>query len=149
MKTRGISRRSFEGFSLELPREWRNFTEEGSSTFTFGKSDGMGVLQFSVGLYQSGQKPEISLDDLKEMLADFSAKRGLGVGMDQLVRDGSIRSIGLSFSTQGRLLRVWYVSDGLNVALATYNCRLEEIGEEVKECEDIVASIRFGAEKLN
>lgn len=149
MKTRGISRRSFEGFSLELPREWRNLTEEGSSTFTFGIPDGMGVLQFSVGLYQSGRKPEISLDDLREMLSDFSAKRSLGAGRDQLIREGPTRSISMSFLTQGRLLRAWYVSDGLNVALATYNCRLEDIGEEVKECEGIVNSIRFDAEKLN
>ena len=81
--------------------------------------------------------------NLREMIFDFSAKRGLGVGSDLVVREEPTLIIGLSHSTRGRFLRVWYISDGRNVALATYNCRMEDVGDEVKECELIVASLRF------
>ena len=137
------SRQLFDGFSLEPPREWENVTEEGSSTFSFSKADGVGALQFSVGLYQRGVDPEVSINDLREMILDFSSKRGLGVGSDLVMREEPTMLIGQSHSTRGRFLRVWYVSDGRNVALATYNCSLEDIGVELKECERIVASFRF------
>ena len=137
------SRRFFDGFFLELPPEWENVTKEGSSTFSFGRADGVGALQFSVGLYQKGVDPKVSIDDLREMIVDFSTQRGLDVGTDLVMREEPTLLIGQSYSTQGRSLRVWYVSDGRNVALATYNCSLEDIGLEIEECERIVASFRF------
>ena len=147
MTRKATSRRFVDGFSLEIPRGWEDLTEKGRGPITFGRAEGAGVLQLSAGIYRSGRLPEVSLTDLQEMLSDFSAKRQLGTGSDIRVREEPLRSIGMSFSAQGRFVRVWYVSDGVSVALVTYNCRLAEEGEEVAECESIVDSIRFDHER--
>jgi hypothetical protein len=147
MTQKATSKRFVDGFALELPHGWKDLTEKGKGPITFGRPEGAGVLQFSAGIYRSGRLPEVSLADLREMLSDFSTKRQLGIGADIRVREEPLRSVGMSFSVQGRFLRVWYVSDGVNVALVTYNCRLGEEGDEVAECESIVDSIRFDHER--
>jgi hypothetical protein len=147
MTRKATSRRFVDGFALEIPNGWKDLTEKGKGPITYGKREGAGVLQFSAGIYRGGRLPEVSLADLRGMLSDFGATRQLGTGADMRVREKPQRSIGMSFSVQGRFVRVWYVSDGVNVALVTYNCRLGEQGEEVAECESIVDSMRFDQER--
>lgn len=108
------------------------------------KPDGVGALQFSTATYVAGPSPNASLQELTQMLREFASHHGLGEPHDEraFVQPGLLCS-GASYQSDGDLIRAWYLSDGRSFALATYVCRGEDRGEELAECEEIVAGARF------
>jgi hypothetical protein len=135
------------GISVALPAEssWADITAQlGDAPLTYAKGGGVGALQFSAGIYQSGTIPRASAPVLRDMLAEFAQANHLGAASDTAHEDGPLFLSAGSFRTDA-FFRVWYVSDGSSFALATYTCALEnEAIGEVAECEQIVRSVRLG-----
>jgi len=131
---------------ITAPDPWKDITDavEGHSVpFTLAKADGTGALQFSVATYKSGKIPNVSLRDLNELREDFAQKEQLGRAINEVSTDGALRVSGGSYQTTQDFVRVWYCSDGKNVALITYTASRGKEDHEPDECDAIVAGVRF------
>ncbi len=106
-------------------------------------NDGVGALQFSAAAYKSGQKPVVTSESLQKLVLDFALSRELGKGFDALTSETPILICAQSYSPGTEFTRVWYCSNGQDVALVTYTCEkgLEEA--ELPDCEKTVADLRF------
>jgi len=132
---------------VTAPTPWKDITEsvkEAEVPFTLAKDDGTGALQFSAAKYVSGKHPNVTLQDLDELRNDFAGKKELGSAFDELHSDGNLRVSGGSYRTTEDYVRVWYCSDGNNVALITYLTGRGKEGNEPDDCDAIVAAVRFG-----
>ena len=132
--------------TITTPDSWLDVTEDigREALFTLAKGEsGVGALQFSAAEYSGGKLPHISLKHLVDLLTDFKTSRELGSGSEHVESDGEIKIAGESFFDDGNFIRVWYCTDGRNVALITYVCEkgLEE--DECADCESIVRNIGF------
>jgi hypothetical protein len=124
--------------------KWSDITAHlpAGSPMTFGRSDGVGALQFSAATYQAGGTPEATPEILLGMLNEFGALNGLGQARSVISEAGPPAVAAGTFHVDV-LIPVWYVFDGANFALATYTCAHENASkEEMSECEAIVRSIR-------
>jgi len=68
----------FDNFAVTAPRGWSDITDTidaDSPPRTLAHSDGVGALQFSVALYQSGPIPDPTPGALWEMVEEFGRKR--------------------------------------------------------------------------
>lgn len=139
---------TFADVLIELPAGWVDVGEdmpEGAPP-TLAKVDGVGALQFSVARYQSGANPNIHADDLDGLLREFARKSSLGDPSDVDHGEAASRYIGATFVRGTDLTRVWYASNGSNIALVTY---VADAGNaaclaELTEAAEIVRSIDFG-----
>lgn len=132
---------------IRTPPEWRDSTreiEEPDAAFTLTRPDGAGALQFSFAEYEAGKMPEINRETLRKLLIDFAQYRELGRGHDYAEQESPLLISAATFDFGGRLLRVWYSSDGRSIALVTYNCPKGDESGELAECEAIVRDLRFG-----
>ena len=77
------------------------------------------------------------------LVCGVGEKRQLGEGFDATEEEGELRVAARSYQWGDVFLRVWYVSDGRNIAFVTYNCDWGEQESELADCEGIVRSIRF------
>ena len=110
---------------------------------TLAKPDGVGALQFSPALYESGPLPSPSSADLRSLALQFGESRGLGEPFDLGQFESRVSGAGASYCSEGDLVRVWYVSDGRNIMLVTYVCDWEDRDREMSECEEMLKTIRF------
>jgi hypothetical protein len=136
----------YPSFAVDVPDDWEDVTdsvEVEDPPFTLNRLDGVGALQFSVGLYSGGAKPDPSPDDLLRMLVDLAESRGLGPPMTVTTQSVPLRLAAGSFRSDGDFVRVWYVSDGWSVALVTYLCEWDLEASELVICEQIVRSLVF------
>jgi hypothetical protein len=141
-----MPRVAFNSFAVQVPRGWADITdtlEEDEPPYTLARPDGVGALQFSIALYKSGPVPDPSLAMLRDMVAEFGRKQGLGEPLAILAESGPPRLAAGSFVGDEDLLRVWQLSDGRNFAFVTYTCAAEHAGPELAACERIVRSIVF------
>src|SRR6266478_10060816 len=133
--------------SIAASEEWFDVADDLDQTnapYSLAKvKGGVGTLQFSVALYESGRTPAFKISDLDQMLEEFARNRGLGIGFDKVESAGDPLVVASSFRSESDLVRVWYVSDGESVALVTYVCAWDSRGLEISECEQIVLSTRF------
>ncbi len=104
---------------------------------------GVGALQFTVALYESGLVPNPTSAALRGMVEEFALKRGLGKPSAVVAEPGPPVLAAGSFVWGGDFLRVWQVSDGRNFAFITYTCAAKHAGPELAACERIVRSIVF------
>lgn len=138
---------TFADVLIELPAGWVDVGQdmpEGAPP-TLARVDGVGALQFSVARYQSGANPNIHADELGLLLRDFARKRSLGVPSDVEHGEAASRYIGATFVQGTDLTRVWYASNGSDLALVTY---VADAGNsaclaELTEAAEIVRSIDF------
>ncbi|HEX4085788.1 MAG TPA: hypothetical protein VHY22_12820 [Chthoniobacteraceae bacterium] len=131
---------------ITAPGPWKDITDpvEGSDVpFTLAKDDGTGALQFSVATYKSGKIPNVSLQDLDELRIDFAEKKQLGKAFAEVNPEGILRVSGGSYQTTQSFVRVWYCSDGKNIALITCLADKGKEDGEPGECDAIVSVIRF------
>ena len=143
MTSAGLRRYSFGSFSLVTPSAWLDTTDPGGP-WTLTRNDGVGALQFTVGVYRAGEVPNPSPSDLLEMLLTFARPHISGVPYDVVLATEPVRLAAASFVLPpSDFLRAWYVSDGLSCAQATYICDQGSIRVELHQAEDIVRSIRF------
>ena len=140
-----------DSFSLELAPEWIDITEtlaDEDAPWSYARSGGAGMLQFSAAVHRRGRRPDASVVTLEAMLRDFAVAQDLGEPSDLARVSEPNVAVGGSFLSPEGFVRVWYVSDGPSFVLATYVC--EEKGAEAAElpdCETMIASLRFDGEE--
>jgi hypothetical protein len=137
----------FYGLRLALPEGWSDITDdlpEGSPP-TLAKPDGVGVIQFSISRYRGGENPRISTANLKGLLEDFCLRNSLNC---QSIREqpGDIMSAAIVSENDESLIAVWYLSNGMDVVLATYNgsqLKRFKAERELMEARTVIESVRF------
>jgi hypothetical protein len=132
--------------SLDLSLEWRDTTDD-TGPFTLSKPEGVGALQVSAAIYRTGPKPNASASALASLLSEFAETHNLGEPSEQLQQVGPPTVLGSSYRPDNNtFVRAWYVSDGSNIAKATYVCHPSSVGAELSEAEQIVRSLQFIAD---
>ena len=136
-----LRRSRFGDVSLAVPSGWCATTEAGQPP-TLSLPDGVGALQLSVGIYVSGALPDFSPEALRNLLLD--ERRELGPPSD-LVLESSPRLAAATFHLGNDDARIWYVSDGVNVAMVTYLSEAPLNRAELADAEAMVRSLTFVA----
>lgn len=140
----------FAGISICVKEGWFDITgdlPEGTppTLARSAESGGVGALQFSTARYQSGATPHIDIAVLKDLLTDFARRQGWLPPMAMNVHTSGVQRVSADIVSAGDFIRVWYVSDGTNVALVTYVAEAENprIEPELRDAEQMLESIRF------
>jgi hypothetical protein len=135
---------SFAGLSVELATGWFDVTDDLSqpSPPTLAKIDGLGALQVSVAIHESGKHPEIDRAALRDLLDSFAAGQQLGRPANVLESTGQTCWIAADFTSQGVFIRAWYVTNGRDVALVTYTSDAAN-RTELEEAGAMVDTMRF------
>lgn len=142
----------FAGLSVILPDDWVDVTDElplGSPFSLAPQFTGVGVLQFSVAAYRRGDLPQFDLSKLTSMLNDFFGNKGFGRPKHCEVWGGVTFGVYGDCCLDAECYRIWYISDGKNVALITYTALREVdvlVEKELMEADSIVRSVLFEAE---
>jgi hypothetical protein len=140
------TRVAFGGLAVDVTPGWADISDDiegDDKPFTLAKPDGVGAFQFSPALYRGGALPSPSADGLLEMVRESGRARRLGEPLDEALLEGRLASAGASYHSGGDFVRVWYVSDGSNIALVTYVCECGHEQAELEECEQIVSTLQF------
>lgn len=138
----------FANVALDLPDGWCDITDNlgGAVPPTLAREEGVGSLQFSVGLYREGVAPHFTKVTLTEMLQEFCRARGLRLRGEIQVWDGRSTCVYADCEQDGDLVRIYYASNGLDVALVTYRRAASDSDvRELAEADSIVRSISFAA----
>ncbi len=141
-----MPRLQFDLFTVNAPDGWQDISQSVDATnrpSTLARVNGVGALQFSVGLYLSGDIPNPSPQDLLTMVEYFAKARKLGKPLNVILESKPIRLAAASYSWGGAFLRIWQISDGHNFALVTYTCEAKHGESELPDCEAIVRSTVF------
>ena len=129
--------------TLEFPIGWFDTTTD-DLPFTLSKTDGVGALQFSIATYKEGSPPAIDVAALESMVVEFAKTNSLGPLRDQVQTQETLSLAAASFTADEHTYgRVWYVSDGWNLAKITYVCEQLPPQPELQEAEQIVGSLQF------
>ena len=139
---------TFDGFSIDAPRDWCEITHEVDAPdppITLAKDDdGIGALQFTVGLCRAGPKPNPTSGDLAGMIREFASDYDLGDAIDEFVDESDRLTLAAaSFRARGDFIRAWYVSDGSSFAKITYTCAEDDSKAELHDCDSIVRTLTF------
>lgn len=143
-----MPRADFPNFSVDLPPGWGDITadvEADDPPATVARGHGVGALQFSIALYESGPRPRGDVEELQDLLDGFAESRGFTSPSDR-ARENSPRGlVAASFQPGDGFVRVWYVGEDGNFAFVTYTCERSNLeARELREAEKIVRSIQFG-----
>lgn len=135
------------GLQFDLPSEWEDITDELENKWppTLARTSGVGALQFSIARYESGKLPNITIGDLRWILADFCANLSLEFS-EPVEKIGRINSVESVSDGEERLVAVWHISNGRDYAMVTYTSLSPEdpeTGDELSQARRIVASIEF------
>ena len=137
---------SFAGLILDLPGSWYDMTDVANSgPPTLGPASGVGALQFAVDRYTGGKLPNATPTDIEHMFYAFCERHRLAIESTPWTSDTTFGTGGSSAGA-AKLIGVWYVSDGLNFAFATYTSERPDDAaaqREVQQAELIAKSIRF------
>ncbi len=90
------------GFTVSTPENWSNITDEveaDNPPFTLAAIDGYGALQFSVALFETGQLPTPSAQDLADMLSEFGKQHRLGRMNDNVTETEPLLLAATTFQT--------------------------------------------------
>jgi len=144
-----MPRADYSNFSVDLPPGWGDITadvEADDPPATVARGDGVGALQFSIGVYESGPRPRGDVGELQALLDEFAESQGW-TSPSNTTRESAPRGlVAASFKWDDDFVRVWYLGDEGNVALVTYTCAAGDVSRrELAEAEQIVRSIIFGA----
>jgi hypothetical protein len=144
MRTRTLS---YDSVSLAVPASWDDITttlNDAAAPLTIADpARGVGALQLSPAVYKGGGLPSITMADLAELLEVFASTRGLGHSIDRAHYSNETIVEGASFRQGDDYIRVWYVSDRVNLMLCTYVCEWNERHRETADVENAVRSLRF------
>lgn len=137
----------FHGLRFDLPPEWADITgdlPEGSPP-TLSRPFGIGVIQFSTARYSSGAKPEVTLEGLRQLIADLCSRRSLNAGeLEETI--GPITTVGCVTAAADELVAAWYLSNGRDIVLVTYTSSASgepDMVEELGQARQLVATIDF------
>ena len=144
---------TFSGINIALADGWFDVTDdlpEGSPN-SLAKPHGVGVVQISTATYRAGRRPRIDCDALKDLLYDFceSNKLGRARNIQESAAENSI--VSGDFVDESEFTRIWYVSDGVNVAFVTYvslqGLTSSATRSELDEAHTMIHSIKFAASR--
>lgn len=129
---------------LDTPSAWLDITEdlEPDSPFTLAKTDGVGAFQISVATQTGGAPAMIELSSLKKIFMEFVRSQKLIGGFNRLESPNPLL-VAESFQMGDQFVRVWYYSNGRDLALATYVSVQGDEKSEIADCDEIVSSFRF------
>ena len=135
----------YELFSVSAPHGWADITAElePGAPITLAQPDkDSGALQFSVGAFRAGPRPDADTSVLVEMLDDFAATRAL-TRTSEVRTASSPCHVAMADHTDGEFhMRVWYLSDGENFALATHTSGVFD-PDEFEAADGIVRTLRW------
>jgi hypothetical protein len=143
------NRVDFAGLVLELLPGWYDVTDDlgPEAPYTLGKAaDAVGALQISVAHYKLGKDPEMDAKKLREMLLKFFREKKLGPPVNVTLWSNGICGARGDFKSGTDACRIWYVSNGRDVALVTYTTEAHKhplFDVELGEAEAMVKSICF------
>ena len=134
---------------LRVPPTWREWprpteVDDAPSVIADGVQPA-GSMRVWGMLYQSGERPDPSPEDLIKMARDISRTFGPPDvrPYDDHAEAGPLRLAALSYRAEEEFFRVWCVSDGLNFAVLVYGCPWGVQAAELDICESIARSVRF------
>jgi hypothetical protein len=137
----------FHGLLFDLPPEWTDITDdlpEGSPP-TLARPSGLGIIQFSIARYRSGANPEVTVESLRELIADFCSHHSLNAGgLEETI--GRIPSVGCVIAATDELVAAWYLSNGQDIVLVNYissGSGDPDTAEELGQARQLVATIDF------
>ena len=140
----------FANVWLSLPGErWRDITDTlpTGSPPTLAWEKGIGALQFSVGLYSGGPRPNIDTKALERLLYYFEEAQGFErISQANPWQNDRILGLSCDYSNDSQSIRVWYCTDGGNIAFITFvtgQISAEVQNQELFEADLIVRSLRF------
>lgn len=140
-------RRRLLNFTLELPPGWAEITAElpGDAPPTIAKKRGVGALQFSQVEFEGGPPERLDADDLLDMVKGIARSADRFIAFDEVTESHGGRSMGaVSLVLDGNFVRLWGVSDGNGVVVATYTCEWRRRrATELAECALVVETIRI------
>jgi hypothetical protein len=139
------------GATVSVPAGWYDVTDQVDAEdkpYTLTRPDGVGALQFTVGLYRRGKQPQLSSADLLENVEGFGRSQGFSEPFDQTTEDSTLTLAAASFHSRDDFIRVWHVTDGRNLATITYVSEFGAEGSELGDCEEIVRSISFADARI-
>jgi hypothetical protein len=127
-------------FTLELPDGWESETED--CVTTLRGPLGLGAIFVSGGRHAGGRQRSFGGADF---LGRFLRSIGVEVATDSIRRAEGVGCRIYSFEREeaGRVWRYWSITDNETALLVSYTCAVLDEGEEDREVEDIVRSIRL------
>lgn len=146
------TRYCFANVDLSIPHGWVDYSDnlpDGSPPTLSRGVQALGALQFTTGRYVSGAKPRFDRLVLQLLLRDFeqSHKFPMAQSLDEFVNpNSSTFGVFADYQLPEQFTRVWYVSDGDDIVLATYVTLQEgsiQLEQELSEAHAIVQSIVF------
>lgn len=138
---------AFHGLKFDLPQGWADITDdlpEGGPP-SLARPNGVGALQFTFAKYRSGENPNITVAELRNFLNDFFARNGKAYE-NVVERSGRMISVQGVSGSDDEFVLARYLSNGKDVALATYVCSdasSAEALEDLRGVEVIMKSIEF------
>jgi hypothetical protein len=145
------SRVRFSGLKLLLAQGWCDVTgdlDPGVPGTLARSEESVGALQLSVARYSAGANRQITVEHLRGLLANMFSTRNFGARSNVVEWCNGGKYVRGDHRKEGDFHRIWYFSDGLNVALVTYTSIGVSEGDprilrELTESETIVRSIEF------
>lgn len=137
----------FHGLKFELPQGWTDITDDLPQGVppTLARPEGVGVLQFTLATYRSGQEPNVTTSDLRRLLFQFFGS--IHKDCDSFIEFlRPVLSVQGSVVCDGEFVQARYYSNGRDVCLATYNCddvNSIEAQEDLRGVGIIMNSIEF------
>jgi len=134
---------SFGGISIRVPAGWAEMPDSGvDAPYTLARDDegGVGALQFSLAFYASGKRPSFTQETLLRMAKQRAAQVGRNI-FDESVGPGLVAAV--SCQMEGDFVRIWYLSDGINIAFVSYACGWPNRDRELQLVEAAIRTIKF------
>jgi hypothetical protein len=137
----------FNGLRFNLPHGWADITDDlpAGSPPSLARPTGVGAVQFSVAKYRGGKEPDVTVESLQKLLADFHAQHAIP-GAEPISKIGKTMSVGATSIANGELISATYLSNGKDVVLTTYICQdtdSPELHEDLDGVEEILTSMDF------
>lgn len=139
----------FAGVLLELEGDWRDITDTlpAGAPPTLALEEGIGALQFTVGRYQSGKIPDIGMKALERLLYHFEDAQDLERENEaNAFRTDLCLGISCEYNRPTGFIRVWYLTDGKNIAFVPYTSEddgSEAFAIELEQASSIAKSLEF------
>jgi hypothetical protein len=134
---------NYDGLIFDWPEGWLDITADlpPEAPLTLGRPSGHGAIQFSTVKYTGGQRPNITVDDLRSLFEPFCIQNGLNVA-DISIEDALMSCVGANgMSSNSSFLAAWYLSNGNDVVFVTYVSALPESEQTQIEYNDAVALV--------
>ncbi len=116
---------------ISLLRGWIGEDEEACSLIYH--PEGVGALQIS-SYTKDGTVTEVDLKDLAQDHLDAGARLAPA-------KAGDFKGFTLKFGSNGKTWQVWYVANGPNALMITYNCQEEDNEIEIGSVKDMISTL--------